>query len=826
MKTPRNMSIQSKQTLVMMLTSGIVLLLACAAFTIYEVTTFRASMRQNLSTLADVVIDDAAAALDFNDAKSAEETLAALHADPDILGACIYTANGAVFARYERSHDPVVFAPPAHPGNLSGFNGERLILTRLIVYKGETIGALYMESDMKALTDRVSRYAGICALIFIVSVLVAFALSHSLQRLVSDPVLHLARVTRAVTAEKNYGLRATKRSNDELGDLVDGFNEMLGQIQVRDAALQAARDELEARVAERTTELASSNQALQTENAERKKAERQLSVEYALSRILTTSDTVDQVAPRVLQGFCETLAWDMGVLWMVDHKSNVLHCAAVWAAPGLAAEEFKTRTRALTMPSGSGLPGRAWMERRPAWVHDAVDDPSFARAPSIAQLGMRTALAFPIAIGDRAGAVAEFFSRAQREEDEGLLCTCANLASQLGQFFERKRVEAHLLQSQKMETVGKLAGGIAHEFNSIMTAIIGHSELLLIDLAPENPMSKNAREIRQAADRAAGLTRQLLAYGRKQILRPEILNLNSIIASMENVLRHLVGKGCNVSLTLDPQIKTVKADAGQIEQVIINIVMNAADAMPNGGALSLETGNVVLDDDYVRRYPDLKAGEYVMLAITDTGSGMSEAVRARLFEPFFSTKSVGQGTGLGLATCYGIVKQSGGHISAYSELARGASFKIYLPKVETTAAAPAKRGDMPALPRGTETILLVEDDPSLREMAATLLTRLGYTVLTAANGVEALNIRHQPGASHVDLLFTDVVMPHMSGKELSDRIRVLNPLTRILFTSAYTETSIVHQGVLHAGVTLLQKPFTPSALAVKVREVLDADHPQ
>jgi len=250
--------------------------------------------------------------------------------------------------------------------------------------------------------------------------------------------------------------------------------------------------------------------------------------------------------------------------------------------------------------------------------------------------------------------------------------------------------------------------------------------------------------------------------------------------------------------------------------------MNAADAMPRGGKLTLETAEVFLNHEYVSQFQDLKAGDYVMLAISDTGAGMSEAVKARLFEPFFTTKDVGQGTGLGLATCHGIIKQSGGHINVYSEPGRGATFKIYLPKACLEEKPPGPPLPSPGLPRGTETILLVEDDPALREMAAALLGRLGYTVLSAGNGLEALNVTHQSATGHIDLLFTDVVMPHMSGKELSDRIQALYPRTKVLFTSAYTETAIVHQGVLQPGITLLQKPFTPSALAGKVREVLDA----
>jgi PAS domain S-box-containing protein len=406
----------------------------------------------------------------------------------------------------------------------------------------------------------------------------------------------------------------------------------------------------------------------------------------------------------------------------------------------------------------------------------------------------------------------------QVRDAAGNLIRLAGIASDIT---ERKKFEAKSFQSQKLETVGKLAGGFAHEFNSILTAIIGQSELLLVDLPTESPLARNAMEINMAASRAATLTRQLLAYGRKQILQPEVLDLNSILTRMESTLRHLTGAITDVRIIPAAGLKTVKADAGQIEQVLLNIVMNAADAMPNGGKLTLETANVSFDEAGVERFPELKPGDYAMLAISDTGPGMSEEIKAHVFEPFFSTKDVGQGTGLGLSTCYGIVKQSGGHIGVYSEPGRGTTFKIYLPQMELPPKIFVQPHHLPALPRGTETILLVEDDPALREMAATMLSRLGYTVLTAANGIEALSLKQQRGIGHVDLLFTDIVMPHMNGKELADRLLKFNPHTKILFTSAYTENAIVHQGILDKGVALLQKPFTPSALAHKLREVLD-----
>ena len=391
---------------------------------------------------------------------------------------------------------------------------------------------------------------------------------------------------------------------------------------------------------------------------------------------------------------------------------------------------------------------------------------------------------------------------------------------------ERKQMEARLFQAQKMETVGKLAGGVAHEFNSILTAIIGQSELLMTELPHDGVLGNSAHEIRLAADRAAALTRQLLAYGRKQILQPEVLDLNRVLLDMVGTLQHLMGREVDVRFIPTAGLQRVRIDPGQMDQVIVSISMNAADAMPNGGKFTLETANITLDENEVRAYPGLRPGGYVMLAMSDTGLGMTDEVKARAFEPFFSTKGTGEGTGLGLATCYGIIKQSEGHVSLYSEVARGTTLRIYLPQVESNAPITDRLPKTPEMPHGTETILLAEDDPSLLEMAANLLRRLGYTVLTARNGIEAMSLKQQRDIGHIDLLLTDVVMPHMSGKELSDRMRAIYPRTRILFTSAYTENAIVHQGVLNEGIVLLQKPFTPSALASKVREVLDHEPPR
>ena len=397
------------------------------------------------------------------------------------------------------------------------------------------------------------------------------------------------------------------------------------------------------------------------------------------------------------------------------------------------------------------------------------------------------------------------------------------LAGVVTDITERKQLEAQLFQSQKMETVGKLAGGIAHEFNSILTAIIGRSELLVCDLPSDSPHCANAMAIRKAADLAAGLTKQLLAYGRKQILQPKILNLNSILSNMQGMLAHLMGGEVDVRVVPASGAVTVKADAGQIEQVIMNLAINAREAMPHGGKLTLETSLVTLDEEYVRHVPEAKVGEYIRLAISDTGTGMTEEVKAHIFEPFFTTKGVGEGTGLGLATCHGIIKQSGGYINAYSEPGRGTTFKIYLPQIEERMETAVAKPAVPNLPRGTEKILLVEDDTTLREMATALLERLGYSVVVAANGPEALKLSQLPGPKAIDLLFTDVVMRQMDGRELSNRVRVSHPQIKTLFTSAYAEGAAIHQGMLDDGVALLPKPFTPSALALKLRAVLDGN---
>jgi PAS domain S-box-containing protein len=385
---------------------------------------------------------------------------------------------------------------------------------------------------------------------------------------------------------------------------------------------------------------------------------------------------------------------------------------------------------------------------------------------------------------------------------------------------DRKALEGQLLQAQKMEAIGRLAGGIAHDFNNMLTAVMSYSDLLLQDLTVGDPRREDVAEIASAARRAAGLTRQLLAFSRQQVLQAWPLDLNTTVVEIQKLLGRLIGADVEVQTHLEPRLGIVKADPGQIEQVLMNLAVNARDAMADGGRLIIETANVMLDDAYVRTHPVTAPGEYVRLTVSDTGSGMSPETQARIFEPFFTTKERGKGTGLGLSTVYGIVKQSGGCVWVYSEPGSGTTFKIYLPRVDAVPAEVAPPERRASGHQGSEVILLVEDDAAVRTVVARILRAGGYAVVEAANGAQALRICENP-AIGLDLIITDIVMPEMGGREFARLLRELRPDSRMLFMSGYTEYRITQSTLLARDAAFIEKPFTMDALAKKVRDVLE-----
>jgi PAS domain S-box-containing protein len=385
----------------------------------------------------------------------------------------------------------------------------------------------------------------------------------------------------------------------------------------------------------------------------------------------------------------------------------------------------------------------------------------------------------------------------------------------------RRQLEEQLRQAQKMEAVGMLAGGVAHDFNNLLTIITGYSQLILNNLDTDDANRHSVEQIMKAGERAAALTKQLLAFSRRQVLQPRVLDLNKLVTSISTMLQRLIGEDIDLRLVLPTDLGRVNADPGQIEQVVMNLVVNARDAMPKGGVLTLETANIDLDSNYAKAHIAVRSGPYVMIAVSDNGSGMDDATKERLFEPFFTTKGTGKGTGLGLSTVFGIVKQSGGSVEVYSEPNRGTSVKVYLPRIDRPVSLETQVSRR-KVGRGTETVLLVEDDEMVRNLVRETLERDGYRILDAPGPIEARRISDQH-KEPIQLLITDVVMPKVSGRELAQQLVERRPSMKVLYMSGYTDNAIVNSGILRKEVAFIQKPFTPLALAEKVREVLEGD---
>ena len=566
-----------------------------------------------------------------------------------------------------------------------------------------------------------------------------------------------------------------------------------------------------------------------TDITERKRTEDRLAAQYAVTRVLSEARTLEEAVPKILQAISENLEWDLGVFWRVDRANNVLRCLDQWQPPSLKADPFTVVTWQSVFKQGEGLPGRIWASGKSAWVTDVIADGKSSRSEAAKAVGFHGAFGFPVQVGGEIEGVIEVFSRQVREPDVDLLKMVEDIALKIGQFGERTRAEEalrqtedQLRQSQKMEAVGRLAGGVAHDFNNLLTVIRGYSELLLGRLPASDPIRKDMEEVKKAADRASGLTRQLLAFSRRQFVALKIFEVNTLVANMDGMLRRLLGEDIiELCLELQPHVGSIRADPGQVEQVIMNLAVNARDAMPTGGRLTIETRTVTLAQGGAREVQGLDPGNYVRVSVRDTGLGMNEETQSHLFEPFFTTKAKGKGTGLGLSTVYGIVKQSGGGIAVESDPGKGTTFKIYFPRVEERPQTVEGAVDTLDPVRGRETILLVEDEPSVRGLVFEALRINGYTVLEARHGIEAL----LTGTKHmgpIHLLLTDVVMPQMSGPEVADKLTTIRPDMRVLYMSGYPDHPVFAHGGLKKGTAFLQKPFTPNVLVQKVREVLDA----
>lgn len=552
--------------------------------------------------------------------------------------------------------------------------------------------------------------------------------------------------------------------------------------------------------------------------------------ERLVERIATLGQTLSNARElntifRALREFTVvSVPCDGMMISLYEPEKNVRRMAYCW----VDGAERET-SDLINLPVGDGLTGRAIKsgsieadnEYQKTWHPGSV----FIGKQDEGSLPQSALSAPMIVMGQTVGCVEiqSYQLHAYRDEHTTAMRMAANLAATAVEnvdLIERERVNAeHLRQSQKMDAVGQLAGGVAHDFNNLLTVITGYSDLGLRRMQSTDPMRANLEQIKKAGDRATSLTRQLLAFSRKQMFQEKVIDVNSIVADMDKMLRRLIGEDIDLVSLLEPSLCRIKADPGQIEQVLLNLAVNARDAMPRGGKLTIETVHANLDEGYVKSHTVAEPGRYVMLAVSDTGTGMDAKTQERIFEPFFTTKEVGRGTGLGLATVYGIVKQSGGNIWVYSEPGKGTTFKIYLP-IAKDLASPELEVNPVDTPQGEGTILLVEDDALVRDLASDILETNGYRVLTAANGVEALRVCTEQ-LGHINVMVTDVVMPQMGGRELAERVSRLRPETKVLYMSGYTDDAIVRHGILEDSVSFIQKPFSFELLTRKVREVLE-----
>lgn len=749
MRSYWDLSIRRKLQAIVMATSAAALLVASVVFAVFDRSTFLQAKTQDLSAAAKMVGSNCTAALAFGDAQSATEILSALRAKQHVTNASIYDKDGKVFASYSRDALPVEFPRLLPQAQSTAITGGKMVLSQPIALGDRPIGAIHMEADLLDLDARLMRFLEIDSFVLLVSLAVAFLLSARLQRVVSGPIRELADTALAVSSRENFSIRATKRGNDEIGLLFDQFNSMLDRIQQRDTELQEAHDQLETRVAERTS--------------------------YLNALIENNPLAILVLDPERKIQLCNP---SFEILFQWNHEDAI------------------------------GKPVVDLFPKEKALPETSVD---FGDAPNEGSIALTTRR------------VRKDGSYVDVELHLVPLTVRGRVLGSLGIYqdvTQRGVLERQLRMAQKMEAVGRLSGGIAHDFNNLLGVIIGYIQVIKRSLVSGNSLFEYAEEIEKASQRAVALTRQLLAFSRQQVLEPVVLNLNALVADMQKMLPRLIGEDIDLNLVFEPALGQVKADPGQLEQVVMNLAVNARDAMPDGGKLTIQTDNAEIDPAFAREHAGSKPGRYVKLVVSDTGIGMDQETQAQIFEPFYTTKGRDKGTGLGLATVYGVVKQSNGYITVDSEKGKGAAFSIYLPLVEQHVEAPAKSNPERLDVHGSETILLVEDAEPLRKLAHLFLKENGYRVVVAADGSEAQEVAAQISGP-IDLLLTDVVMPGINGRVLAERLAPLHPAMKVLYMSGYTDSFIAGHGVLEPGTHLLRKPFTEEVLVRKVRDLLD-----
>jgi len=584
--------------------------------------------------------------------------------------------------------------------------------------------------------------------------------------------------------------------------------------------------ELETLVAQRTKYLESANQNLQTEVARRIRHEECLSLQNEVTSLLADSSAASgETVSRILQIICQSMRWDVGRLWTVDRKANVLRCGTVWHRPAAELAPIKLLSEQILPGVKAALAGRVWQSGEPEWMADAGREDN-AAGSFLVSAGLHGGVAFPLRLQGEMLGVVEFRSKEIREPEQDMLDLFATLGSLIGQAIQRKQLEEQLRQSQKMDAIGHLAGGVAHDFNNILTVIQGFAQMLRAEPGMNIDTVEGLNQIVLASQRAASLTRQLLAFSRKQVMQSRRLDLNEVVSNLAKMLRRVIGEDVDFEFEPCAQPAFILGDEDMVAQILMNLTANGRDAMPGGGKLTVSLHALQLDAAAAQRHPDARAGDYVSLTVTDTGTGISAENLNRVFEPFFTTKAVGKGTGLGLSTVYGIVKQHRGWIEFASQISVGTTFTILFPRENVPAAAANAAPGASSVRRGTETILLVEDEEPVRRLGRSILQRHGYRVIEASSGLEALSV-WDLHAAEINLVLTDVVMPEgISGHDLARRLRQSRPDLKIVFTSGYDPDRLNLESALAEGIPFIQKPYSVEKLLQGIRQSFDDTNPK
>jgi PAS domain S-box-containing protein len=773
-KSLKRLSFRSRLTMVTMATCGLALLVAAAVVLPWEMVAARRETEASLRSLAGVVGANSSGAVDFRDRRAGEENLAALGGWTDIVAARLFVREGRPLADYRRPGVSVVL-PDRPEAAVLRAEGSDFVIFQPISMDGQVLGTLYLRSSRATLIGRTRRFATNVVLALLIAAIAAGLLASRLHTVLSRSVLALTTAAREVSEKSDYSVRAPEigAGVGEMATLAFAFNGMLSHIQEQDGSLRAIRDDLETRVRERVADLSREIQERRDVEQALRTSETKLKVVVEHNRNLFYSHTPD------------------GVLTYVSPQSRtILDCEP---AEALA-----------------------------HWTEWLTESPVNRKGIEATEAAIRTGERQPVyelELRSRTGRLVWVEVSETPVMQDG---RCLQIVGALTDITDRKRaemekagLESQLRQAQKMEAIGRLAGGVAHDFNNLLGVIVGYSELVLRQLDKDGDLYSKLEQVLRASERATGLTQQLLAFSRKQVVDPKVLELSAIVKDMEKMLHRLIGEDVALSVEAAPDLGTVRADAGQVEQVLMNLAVNAHDAMPGGGALRIRLTN---EDLRTRVGAGPAPGRYVVLAVSDTGTGMDEATLSHIFEPFFTTKEPGKGTGLGLATAYGIVEQSGGTIAVESQLGKGTTFRIHLPRVdEQLTVRPA---EAPRLQRGRgETILLVEDEGQLRDLIATMLRDAGYQILAAAGADQAIKLV-QSMPTGIDVVLTDIVMPGMNGQALVQRLEAMRPGLKAIYMSGYTDEAIARRVTLEQGDVLLKKPFKEHVLLESLASVL------